>query len=64
MINSVKASFYVSFDEPSAAIPGLLDGTQRCVTASSRAKPMGMITELAIVVSFQNLSDDLLKQLV
>jgi hypothetical protein len=64
MINSVEASFYVSIDEPSAVIPGLLAGTQRCVATSSRAKSMGMVTALAIVVSIQNLSDDLLEQLV
>ncbi len=64
MINSVKTRFYVAFDEPAATIPGLLNGAECCMTASPRAKPMGMIAELAIVVSFQNLSDDLLKQLV
>ena len=64
MINSVETRFYVSFDEPSAAIPGLLDGTQRCVATSPRAKPVGMITELAIVVGIQDLSDDLLEELV
>ena len=64
MIETVKASFYIPLDEPAATIPGVLDGTQCCVATSSRAKPMGMVTELAIVVSIQNLSDDLLEQLV
>ena len=64
MINSVETRFYVSFDEPSAAIAALLDGTQRCVATSSRAKPVGMITELAIVVGIEYLSDDLLEELV
>ena len=54
MIDAVETGFYVSFDEPARAIPGLLDGTECCVAASSRAKPMGMVTELAVVVGFQN----------
>ena len=64
MIDSVIASFDVSFDEPACPVPGLLDGTQRCVTASLGAEPMRMVTELLLVVGFQDLPDNLLKELI
>jgi hypothetical protein len=40
MIETVKAGFYVSLDEPAATIPGVLDGTQGSVTSPSRSKTM------------------------
>ena len=60
----IEAGFYVSLYEPACPIPGLLDGTQRCVTASLGAEPVGMIAELLLVVGFQKLPDDLLKELI
>ncbi len=64
MIASVEAGFDVSFDEPARAVPGLLDDTQCCVTASLGTEPVGMIAELLLVVGFQELPDDLLKKLI
>ncbi len=64
MINSVVTSFYVSFYEPARAVPGLLNGTQRCVTAPFRAEPVRVGAELLLVVGFQELPDDLLKEFI
>src|SRR5712692_9729134 len=64
MVNTVKAPFDVSLDEPFGSFPNVDNRGQRRVTAAFGSEPVGVVGKLGLIVSLQERAHYFLQQFV